>query len=869
MSIKKPDFDALLASFSSEKFKGLRDAQTTVLTRYAERHLDTPDIAIELPTGAGKSLIALLIGEAWRKEGRTVALLTGNKALAVQMEKEGNDLGVNVARMEGRGQDIPLTLRRQYRRGSAIGVMNYWVMFNTNPVVDSADLLIVDDAHLAEGALEGGFSVRIDRYTHPELFSELVGELAARLPDYASLADARAESDNPRSGVELMSFLDQQRVEVRMREIINSSAELAIDPDLRYPWQEVEERLAESNVYTSGDSISIRPYCLPAQTIPRWSDPAQRIYFSATIGDPADLQRRLGCGPIVKISSHQGAATLGRRMIVLNNDQDQFSDSAIPMRIGTVIQTALAKHPKAVWMCSSHAQASQLEQTIVPWLEENGLPSSPVWRIGNQGDEIDDFKHSDTGHLFTAGRFDGMDFAGDDCRLVVLAALPRAINDQEQFVAEYLRDASFLIGRTNQRITQALGRCNRHDEDYALYVLSDRRLAGHLSQESNRRGLPRGFQAELDLAEELDGLDTADLVSKVEQFLDTDFDEYDALLGQLGDAVPETQTSEGDDADDEVKGWLAMAGRQDYLEAESCFDRRQKRLDEGNLRELGAFVQYSQAKASHLEGQRGDPAAARRSTAALERAINRGGGSSSWFNRLRSSLHRDLQTSTSVTVGVHEFRSTAARAFDEQLEAAPPGPKLDRWRARLADDLASRSHDDFARGLGRLGELLGYSAVFPKYGGATDCRWHGIFGNRREAFTFEAKIEHKGGKAITARGVGQAHSQRARAVAELERSGFVIRGLIVTHLERLSADAAPGLGEIVVLRTDAVQALHKRIDQLLVEFSTAWSLEDPAARVAAGEALAQRLPPTGWLTDAVDAADRFLDAELILASWPK
>ena len=95
------------------------------------------------------------------------------------------------------------------------------------------------------------------------------------------------------------------------------------------------------------------------------------------------------------------------------------------------------------------------------------------------------------------------------------------------------------------------------------------------------------------------------------------------------------------------------------------------------------------------------------------------------------------------------------------------------------------SHDDFARGLGRLGELLGYSAVFPKYGGATDCRWHGVFGNRREAFTFEAKIEHKVDKAITARAVGQAHSQRARAEAELEASGFLIRGLIITHLERL------------------------------------------------------------------------------------
>ena len=71
-----------------------------------------------------------------------------------------------------------------------------------------------------------------------------------------------------------------------------------------------------------------------------------------------------------------------------------------------------------------------------------------------------------------------------------------------------------------------------------------------------------------------------------------------------------------------------MTGRQDYLAAESCFNRRQERLGELDLRELGAFVQYSQAKASHLEGTRGDLAATRRSTEALERAIKRGGGSS-------------------------------------------------------------------------------------------------------------------------------------------------------------------------------------------------------------------------------------------------
>jgi hypothetical protein len=224
MTFEPPDFQQLLVDQASKRFVSLRPAQIAVLDEYAAHHLQTPDLAIELPTGAGKSLVALLIGEVWRRQGRTVSVLTGNKALAAQMEREGNDLKVPVARMEGRGEDIPLTVRRQYRRAQAIGVMNYWVMFNANPVVDSADLLIVDDAHLAEGALEGLFAMQIDRYAHPQLFSALVTDLAARLPDYASLEDARSDDPRARAGVELMSYLDQVLVLSRIRELVGSPA---------------------------------------------------------------------------------------------------------------------------------------------------------------------------------------------------------------------------------------------------------------------------------------------------------------------------------------------------------------------------------------------------------------------------------------------------------------------------------------------------------------------------------------------------------------------------------------------------------------------------------------------------------------------
>jgi len=505
---------------------------------------------------------------------------------------------------------------------------------------------------------------------------------------------------------------------------------------------------------------------------------------------------------------------------------------------------------------------------VGPWLQANGLPAGPVRLLGSMGDEMELFRREPEGHLFVAGRFDGMDFAGAECRVVVLATIPRAVNDQEHFVSDYLRDASFLIGRTNQRIIQALGRCNRDDDDFALYVLADRRLAAHLAQEANRRGLPAAVQAELDLAEELDEMTESDRLSQVTAFLNADFGSYDSQLRDLYHELPPAPAPAADEADHEVKGWLALTGRQDYLAAERHFDARQQNLAAENLRELGAFLQYTQAKAAHLQGLRGDAGAAARSRATIEQAIARGGAASSWFNRLRSSLSRASATTGAVTVSGQEFAAACARGFDEQLEFTPPGVRLDKWRRQLDAKLGSDSHDVYAQGLGELAGLLGYRAVFPRYGAATDCRWVAAFGNALEAMTFECKIENTPGNEINAHAVGQAHNQKARADAELGPGGYAIRGLIVTHLDRLAADAASGLGEIVVVQRAAVGALHSRVNELLTTFASTWSLEDSRARVAAGEALATRLPATGWLLDAIDAADRFLHADGLLAAWP-
>jgi hypothetical protein len=488
------------------------------------------------------------------------------------------------------------------------------------------------------------------------------------------------------------------------------------------------------------------------------------------------------------------------------------------------------------------------------------------------GNEIDLFKGAPTGHLFVGGRFDGMDFHQKECRLVVLATMPRAINLQEAFASEYLRDASFMIQRLNQRIVQALGRCNRSDDDYGVYVLADPRFTATFSQESRRRGLPPSVLAEIDLAENHTELDTAELVEYVQRFLRADFQAFDADLEQVrADLPPVSQlpvSGASDDSADEVAGWLELFDRQNYRAAEGRFRTRQAALDGLGLRELGAFAQWCEAKAAFLEGRRGDPVATQRSIALLNEAIARG-GTSSWFNRLRASVNRYHKAAAIVsTVNPDDFRSVAMRSFDDLLERVGP-KKLDRWTARIEADIRSDKHDQFVAGLQELGGLLGYTCTRPGYGASTDCRWRGIFGNDREVLTWEAKIEHGQNALIDAHAVGQAHNQRTRAEAELGQLGYRVRGLIVTHLQQIDPSAASSIGPVRVLRKEALIALWSLTKIILDAYATEWVADNVAARLAAADQAMLKLPPTGWFERAITADNSlFIDVACLLSEWP-
>lgn len=866
--ITKIDYDKFLKEFDSIKFKSLWPAQRYILGQYTERYNTKGSIGVELPTGGGKTLIALLIAETWRREGNKVAILSANKALARQMHQEGQILGIPVSLMEGRGVDIPSREKRAYHRATKIAVMNYWVYFNQNPVIDPADLLIMDDAHLAEHCFHSLWSVDISKVEHPTLFSELASELSSRFPEYHVLSDSVLENPPGSTPTELLSFIDQYTIHDRFREIVEASSYYTPGSDLKYRWDRLRNSFDEANVYLGANSFWIRPYVYPLLGFQHFDSTQQQILLSATIGDPADISRRLGIKSISKIPTPERFSdkTSGRRMILLN----RLEEGDIPERLQHGILTALSTHPKSIWICTSKAEAERMKSAVSDWLNKNDFVGHPTWMLGNLGEEIDTFKAAEKGHLFVAARFDGMDFKEDECRLVILATLPRAINLQEDFLCAYLRDASFMKRRLNARLVQALGRCNRGENDFAIYALADNRFATHFGRDSNRIGIPKHIAAEIDLAEDFAELGVPELKSKIDDFLNQRFDEFDKELDELKSEAPSDEVLEDDQemANNEIMAWTAMFHSKNYSIAADKFKICYEKAKEKNIIELGAYFGWCLSKAKYLSAKKLSEGSVSGALSLFEESIKRG-GVSSWFNRMRASLNRERNVSVADSVLSDEYAELIIRAFDDILEKlGTRGNRFQKYCNKIQDELQSENHDQFCQGMTELANILAFSASRPKHPAATDCRWRLSSGNTKYVVTWEAKIEHIPEKCIFPKDFGQAHNQYNRACLEFQHLGYTVYGTIVSHLTEIAPEAEAGAGIIRLIPKSSILSLWELIKRILVQYRDSWSLDDIEARKSSAKKIRGYLPKANWLAMSCNADTRIVSESVLLKAWP-
>jgi len=860
------DVSKLIAPTANTRFSKLRPAQEEVLNIYASEAHKLSDIAIELPTGAGKTLIALLILEYWRNQGSRVAVLTGNKTLARQLESEAIDLGVPTVRFEGRGEDFLPKDLRLYRRAQAIGIMNYWVYINQGPAVEAADYLVLDDAQLAEGALSSLYSAQVRRWEHGELFSELM-RLIATYSDSPVADDFVKQIEvGPWRPTDLIPFPAMLEMWDEVEALLDIKLGTAPQNDpawknLSFRWGRIRHRARQTLMLVSPDEILFRPYIYPAQDYDLISASRQRIYMSATLHDPEDLRRRLGTPTIqkIEISANLSRAQDGRRLFIFNQTASPTSRAEPTDEVLVPLCELLKVGKKSVWLCSSKHEASRWKQ----WIQDE-LGQVTTWELTSTGDELDAFSAASEGHLFIGGRFEGMDFPDSSCRLAVLPSLPIATGQLERFVCEQLKDASFQRTRMLERIKQGIGRCTRGKSDYAVYYLLDTRFQAEMGSEDFGALVSERIRRQVEVGLELTQDGMGQVVPFASKFLRGDFSEFDK---RENEARPPKVPSQEDlevsrSISAEVNGWRVLFESRNLTNACDFFEKVSTELP-GHEREHRAFWTYLQAFAYYLSFKLDDEQdALPKSLNLLKKAVSEG-GSASWFNRLRKSYNK-----LSGEVDTTSQDSSHEKLFDywDQLVETYPYQRgrFLRWQARLKEFLDG-SHDQVCDFLQIFGQLLGFAASRPPGDGAPDGVWlsdnHGI--------TIEAKIEVQR-DSISLGDVNQADGHRRTLQASQQFGDDNTAAVIVTRMTKIDTIAEQAMGNIKVIPIELISELQSRLEWIMREYWKGWSRSDSSIRNSLRRAASQKLPPVGWMLRALkNARGPFLDEEDLFQEWPR
>lgn len=493
VSIKDPE--SLFRDLRDRTVEGLLAQQADMLRGYMD-HVDKGDIALELPTGSGKTLVGLLIAE-WRRRTKRerCVLLCPTKQLVHQVVEQAKEkYGINALDFSGSKHQYPEADKTAFNNCESIGVATYSALFNTNPFFSDVHTLIFDDAHAAENYVSSFWSLEIRRYQDETTF-EAIWQIIAPL----TTENDQLRYDQGNDGSLDTSFVNKVPTPYLLK--CSTALTVAMDNASRgndeygYRWRMIRDHLHACHLYYTSNSILIRPLIAPTKSFPPFQNARQRIYMSATLGEGGDLERIFGRKTIERIPAPEGwdKQGIGRRFFVFPMrkwDEETSLNLAISW---------ITKFDRALVLTPSNRDADKVKEAIRALTVTQG---HTLFDAAQLEASKKSFTGASSAIAVLANRYDGIDLIGDECRYLIIYGLPESTNLQERFIISRLGASVLFQVRIRTRITQAVGRCTRSATDYALVVIIGEKVHQYFHLPEKRETLHPELQAEVNFGVE-------------------------------------------------------------------------------------------------------------------------------------------------------------------------------------------------------------------------------------------------------------------------------------------------------------------------------------------------------------------------------
>lgn len=742
------------------KDKSVRDLllrQGDALREYSKLPADRSDVAIELQTGGGKTLVGLLIAE-WRRRalGHRVAYVCPNVQLAHQVSEKAAGYGIDVVTLVRKQKAWKDEDFYAFQRAKSIAVTGYKQIFNSNPRLASAQTLVLDDAHAAENAVAENWSIECKRDT--PLYTAVLEIVAGYLPSTVPRR-LRDNSLDPAQQFET-HLIPPEAIQAEIAALDTAITDYATEGSNFHAKSMIGSHLSVCLFYVSWQGILIRPYIPPTSEHPAFADAQQRVYMSATLGTSGELERSFGVSEIDRITVKSGEDAIGRRLFVLPN--------ASPELPAAVATKAFEVAGRSVLLAPSKHQLMRAEAELLP----DGIEIIPATSIEK---DFSKFLKHDHAVLALANRYDGIDLPDNSCRLVALSGFPSQSHLQERFVMSTLGARRVLSERIRTRIQQGCGRATRNGGDFAVVLILGEQLTDFLAREDERADFPAQMQAELvfGFANSESGESTA--LELVTSFLrqDAEWANVDDELNRLASSIvvepSKNSVALSKSAGLEVEYSRAL-WRGDF---EAAVPLAQSVTDalvgDDELRPFRALWFYFASSWARVLAST-DP----NSWADLALGLQNDSNACARGTRWRPVFPNDAGQAE----GTLDFDERSERASDFLRRKGVRGNRMDRYLTEMTESLATDDPKRFESGLQKLGVVLGFLSDNWSDSGAPDGLWR----TDDSWIVFEVKSDEDPGNPLAMKAVRQVltHEDWAAETLGIDRPSVCV-STVVTY----------------------------------------------------------------------------------------
>ena len=463
------------------------------------------DVLIALNTGAGKTIIGLLVAQSLVNEGvENVIYCCATIDLVVQTAEEARKIG------------LPCTTRTKqsfsddlFESGKTFCITTYQALFNGHSSLRRKffpGAIIFDDAHVAESMLRDALTIRIDSRKQRDTFNQVAALFESHFQEIGRKSNFKSAISSQHPSIVMAAPGAVRSCSAQLAQIIESSVQGEDPAGNTYVLPYLSDRVDQCAVIFGNGVCEITPPFLPSLALDVFERRVRRVYLSATLQYKTDFVRSFGRLPSEIVEPRNDAGN-GERLI-LNADRITGADSHL-------LPKKLAKKAKLLIAVPSYSAAER-------W-EDMAKASAPEEFSG----ALSAFRRAKTPGVFLlVGRVDGIDLPHDTCRQMILDGLPAGISLFERYLWEYIDLKNLSATKIANRIAQLFGRINRGRNDYGVFLISGHDLTIWLANDRNVALLPDLLQQQIslgrDVQESLEENSPAEVGELFEQVLSRD-----------------------------------------------------------------------------------------------------------------------------------------------------------------------------------------------------------------------------------------------------------------------------------------------------------------------------------------------------------